>query len=140
MKDCLIIGPAYCFHYNNVFPLLVKKKLQVGLWTVNTWVNKKSHNGYAWFTTLQVNRPEEKKLKLTKTYNEQDYQRYDNYDAIESTSKDVPVDYDGLIGVPISFLKYYPYFDYDILEKRGDLKLNGKQLFQRLIIQKKNYK
>ncbi len=133
MKDCLIIGPAYVFHYNDVYPLLLDKTLKVGVWTVG-WGNI----GCNWFTTLQVNRPESKKLKLSKTYNPDDYPRFDNApDIIESKSKDIPVDYQGLIAVPITFFKYYDYLPYEVLEHRGDLKLDGKTVYERLIIRKK---
>lgn len=58
-------------------------------------------------------------------------------DIIESSSKDIPVDYQGLIAVPITFFKYYDYLPYEILEKRGDLVLNGKTVYERLIIRRK---
>lgn len=135
MKDCLIIGPKTALGYNDVFPLLVNKTLQVGIYVLHFLENK--NIAARWFTTLQVNRPEEKKLKLAKTYNKEYYQVLDNYDAIYCNSKDVPVDYEGKIAVPITFLKYYPYLDYEVIEHRSDLKLNGKTVFERLIIQKK---
>lgn len=139
MKDCLIIGHPTALMYNDVYPLLRDKVLKVGVWTLN-WiiVKDKSVVGAYWCTTLQVNRPEEKKLILSKNYNQEDYPRYDNYDAIECKKNVlIPKDYQGKMGVPISFLKYYPELDYEILELRTDLKLNGKDKFARLIIQKK---
>ena len=49
-------------------------------------------------------------MEFTKKYNPKDYPKYDNYDAIEvSKSQDIPEDYDGVMGVPITFLtKYNP--------------------------------
>lgn len=131
MKACLVIGPAYVLGYREIYPLLRDKILQLGIWTVGwekIWCN--------WFTTLTVERPDDKKLVLTKKYNN-DYRVYDNYDAIECTSKDIPTDYEGKIGVPITFFKYYNYLPYNVLDLRADLKLNGKQQFLKLIIQKK---
>lgn len=140
MKDCLIIGPVTALMYNDVYPLLRDKVLKIGIWTLK-WiiVKDKSVVGAYWFTTLHVNRPEEKKLILTKTYNENDYPRFDNAPDTIECKKNVliPKDYQGKMGVPISFLKYYPELPYEILEKRGDLKLNGKQMFERLIIRRK---
>lgn len=134
MKACLIIGPAYALGYKEIYPLLRDKILQLGISIASwgkIWCN--------WFTTLQVNRPEKKKLILTKTYNPDDYPTYDNApDIIEcANNKDIPIDYDGLIAVPITFFKYYDYLPYDILELRTDLKLNGKHMFARLIIRRK---
>ena len=137
MKACLIIGPGTVMGYNGIYELLRDKVLKIGLHRIVTWENCDGNYGY-WFSTLQVNRPENKKLKLTKTYNENDYPRFDNDpEIIESKSKDIPIDYDGLIAVPITFFKYYDYLQYDILELRTDLKLNGKDKFQRLIIRRK---
>ena len=134
MKACLIIGPAYALGYKEIYPLLRDKILQLGIWTVK-WGNGIRCN---WFTTLSVERPDEKKLVLTKTYNENDYPRFDNDpEIIESKSKDIPVDYLGKIAVPITFFFYFNYLPYEILEYRGDLKLNGKNMFSRLIIRKK---
>lgn len=134
MKDCLIIGPAYAFSYDDSVKLLTEKVLKAGICVVHLTANIACY----WFTTLQVNRPEKRKLILTKTYNENDYPRFDNApDIIESNSKDIPIDYDGLIAVPITFFKYYDYLPYDVLEHRGDLKLNGKTKFKRLIIRRK---
>lgn len=131
MKACLIIGPACALGYKEIYPLLRDKILQLGIWTVG-WKNI----GCNWFTTLTVKRPDDKKLVLTKKYNN-GYRVYDNYDAIECTSKDIPTDYEGKIGVPITFFKYYNYLPYNVLDLRRCLKLNNKELFTRLIIQKK---
>ena len=137
MKDCLIIGPDTVMMYKDVYPLLLDKTLKVGIWTVGCELLGKKAWG-DWLSTLQVNRPESKKLKLSKTYNPDDYHRFNNApDIIESKSKDIPVDYQGLIAVPITFFKYYDYLPYEILELRTDLKLNGKQMFARLIIRRK---
>ena len=136
MKACLILGPATAMMYKEVYPLLRDKVLKIGVWTVG-WETEKGHIVGSWYTTLIPNRPEGKKLKLTRTYNEHDYPRFDNApDIIESKSKDVPVDYPGLIAVPITFFKYYGYLPYEILELRTGLKLNGKNIFARLIIRR----
>jgi len=60
--------------------------------------------GVRWFTNLDYKERHED-LILYKTYIPENYPTYDNYDAIEvSKTKDVPVDYDGVMGVPITFL------------------------------------
>lgn len=136
MKDCLIIGPGAAMTYKEVYSLLQDKVLRVGVWMV-VFDNQADGPMGDWFTTLQVNRPESKKLILTKTYNENDYPSFDDYPAIESTSKDVPIDYDGLIAVPISFFKYYDYLPYEIVDGPLRPRLNGKTKFPRLIIRRK---
>lgn len=66
-------------------------------------------SGVTWFTNLEIKKRHED-LILYKTYNEIDYPKYDNYDAINvDKTKDIPADYGGDIGVPITFLdKYNP--------------------------------
>jgi hypothetical protein len=136
MKDCLIIGATTALTYKDVYPLLRDKVLKVGIWTVG-WETEKGRAVGRWFSTLNPIIPEEKKLKLAKTYNRDDYPRFDNDpDIIESKSKDIPVEYDGLIAVPITFFNYYGYLPYEVIEHRGDLKLNGKTVYERLIIRR----
>jgi hypothetical protein len=56
-------------------------------------------------------------LILYKKYNRAEYPKYDNYDAIEvSKTADIPMDYDGAMGVPITFLDKYNPEQFDILD------------------------
>jgi len=79
------------------------------------------------------------------------YQKYDNYDAIEVPYTDaIPNDYDGVMGVPITFLdKYNPdqfeivggyNYSRDIDGKTWNGKVNGKYVYKRILIQKKTVK
>lgn len=62
-------------------------------------------------------------LELTKTYNPEEYPKYDNYDAIEvSKTKNIPMDYTGLIGVPITFLNSYNPEQFEIIGLFNDYK------------------
>lgn len=57
-----------------------------------------------WFTNLEHSKRNEE-IDLYKRYNPEDYPKYDNYDAIEVAKvSDIPKDYDGAMGVPITFL------------------------------------
>lgn len=137
MKACLIIGHTTALTYKDVYPLLKDKVLTVTERAIH--FNPEAEDVHAkWFTTL-VRSVDMRRRQLTKTYNPDDYPRYDNApEIIECTDKcKIPVDYPDKIGVPISFFYYYPELPYEILEKRGDLVLNGKRLFERLIIRRK---
>lgn len=136
MKDCLIIGPVTALMYKDVYPLLRDKILTVTEMGIH--FNENPNISCKWFTTL-VRSVDMKRRKLTKTYNPDDYPTYDNApDIIECGNKsNIPVDYQDKIGVPITFFFYYPYLDYEVLEHRGDLKLNGKTVYERLIIRRK---
>ena len=70
----------------------------------------------AWFTNLEHSRRREE-LILYKRYNPEEYPKYDNYDAIEvSKTKEIPKDWDGAMGVPISFLDKYNPDQFEIVD------------------------
>ena len=102
-----------------------------------------------WFTNINHKKRNEE-LDLYRKYNETDYPKYDNYDAIEvSKTCDIPMDYEGVMGVPITFLDKYcpsqfeivdinPHF-YSIVEqglpKPKQLKISGrKDPYARILI------
>lgn len=71
--------------------------------------------GIRWWTNIQSNEQVEP-LKLTKHYNPTDYPKYDNYDAINVDKvADIPCDYDGVMGVPITFLDKYNPEQFEII-------------------------
>ena len=72
-------------------------------------------SGVVWLTNLDLNKRHED-LILYKKYTPEEYPKYDNYDAIEvSYTKDIPLDYDGVMGVPITFLDKYNPDQFEIL-------------------------
>ena len=81
-------------------------------------------------------------VELTNTYNPVDYPKYDNYDAIEvSKSKNIPMDYTGLMGVPLSFIYKLNQNQFELIDIwfcSKVLKLSGKNLYARLIIKNKH--
>ncbi len=71
--------------------------------------------GVRWFTNLKSERSHTS-LELTRQYNKEDYPFYENYDAIEvGRTQNIPVDYDGVIGVPITFLDKYNPAQFEII-------------------------
>ena len=112
-KLCLIIGNQNAFVYKEIFPLMMNNKLCTGYNMVKEFNQPdgsiKKFGNICWFTNMKVNKCIEK-IVLTKIYNPIDYPKYDNYDAIEvGRVANIPKDYDGVMGVPITFLfKYNP--------------------------------
>ena len=129
-KKFIIIGNSNAITYKEVFPLIMQDRLWLGVTRSGTgsmWFRimddfpvksgQKVENGVryqtignsAWFTNLDVKKRHEE-LILVKRYSPEEYPRYDNYDAIEvSKIVDIPLDYAGVMGVPITFLgKYNP--------------------------------
>lgn len=129
-KKFLIIGNQNAISYKEIFPLLKNNNMWLGI-TMNgsnryfrvpdsyqlTETTGKIENGvkYAfvkgvrWFTNLD-NKQRNEKIILYKKYSPEEYAKYDNYDAIDvSHVTDIPKDYFGVMGVPITFLgKYNP--------------------------------
>ena len=100
-------------------------------------------SGVRWFTNLDY-KARHKDLILYKTYNEHEYPKYDNYNAINvSKTKEIPLDYDGVIGVPITFMDKYNPSQFEIIQFRKgddgkDLSINGKCPYFRILIKKRD--
>ena len=98
-----------------------------------------------WFTNLDIAKRHEE-IILYKTYNSDDYPTYDNYDAINVNKvADIPMDYNGIIGVPITFLDKYNPEQFEIIKFRKgdddkDLSINGKCPYFRILIRRRQAK
>ncbi len=91
-----------------------------------------------WFTNLKINRMFQI-TEFTKTYNSDTYRKYDNYNAIEVRQVlNIPKDFEGLMGVPITFLLKCDYTKFEILQIHKRLKLDGANVFTRIIIKHKH--
>lgn len=118
-KKFLIIGNDNAITYKDVFALI--KANQVWMWYTRAkefmqpdGSIKKFGNIGRW-TNLDVRKRHEE-LVLYKHYNPEEYPKYDNYDAINvDRITDIPIDYDGAIGVPITFIDKYNPDQFEIL-------------------------
>lgn len=168
MKKFLIIGNMNAITYKEIFPLIKENKVWIGVFfNKSRWFKvpddyKKMDNvsGYkeengekyilvnsiAWFTNMKYNKRNEP-LILTKKYDPALYPKYDNYDAINVDKvKDIPMDYDGVIGVPITFLDKYCPEQFEIIgeanhgkDSEWDLftpSVDGKTIFKRILIKR----
>jgi len=141
-KKFLIIGSKNAITYKEIFKLIKENKIWLGYGFVkgDAYFSVKNPRDFAsgvynpktglvhfrnvgWFTNLDFKKRHED-LILYKKYDHINYPKYDNYDAIEvSKVADIPIDYDGAMGVPITFLdKYNP----DQFELVGMAEDNGK--------------
>ena len=159
-KLCLIIGNQNAFACKGIFQLIKDNKLQTGYNMVKEFNQPdgsiKKFGNVCWFTNMKVNKCIEK-LVLTKTYNPIDYPKYDNYDAIEvGRVANIPKDYDGVMGVPITFINKYNPNQFEILghtsssdnspevealrtdpnHRHGGF-INGKKKYARILIRRK---
>lgn len=112
-KKFLIIGNKNALTYKEIFSLVMDDEIWLGYNSVKSFLRPdgllQNFGNIGWFTNLDVCKRHEK-LVLRCEYEETKYLKYDNYDAIEvSRVEDIPCDYEGIMGVPISFLdKYNP--------------------------------
>jgi hypothetical protein len=136
-KKFLIIGNVNAISYKEIFKLIKEDKLWLGysirsgdrefgvpddypLNAAGFRIDNQGRKyirvkGVRWFTNLDFKERHEEMI-LYKAYNPSEHPRYDNYDAIEvSQTKDIPADYDGAIGVPITFLDKYNPDQFEIL-------------------------
>lgn len=140
-KKFLIIGNKNAITYKEFFPLLRDNKVWIGYNNVKSFIQLdgsiKKFGNIGWYTNLEIEKRHEK-LILNKKYTPKEYSNYDNYLAINVNKViDIPYDYNGVIGVPITFLDKYNPDDFEIL---GADEAEGKGLSNGLYIQGSKYK
>ena len=137
-KKFLIIGNQNAIHYKEIFPLIMANKLWLGYGFkggaahfinqhYEDYATAGDHregmirvSGVTWFTNLEIPKRNEE-LVLYRKYKPEDYPSYENYDAIEvSKTADIPEDWDGLMGVPDTFLDKYNPDQFEIIGNAGD--------------------
>ncbi len=172
-KEFLIIGHQNAITYKEIFKLIKNDKIWLGYGfkggaghfhsNYEDYATAGDHkegmvrvSGVHWFTNLDFNKRHED-LILYKKYSPEEYFKYDNYDAINvDKTKDIPMDYDGIMGVPITFLNRFNPSQFklvgsDISVKNGELDylikkgwkgkidrgyINGKRMYSRLFIER----
>ena len=174
-KKFIIVGNRNAITYKEIFPYIKNNELWLGngfqsgnaYFSITPQFAKEQNyangvynadNGLVkfrncvWFTNInhtKRNTP----LDLYKKYSADEYPKYDNYDAIEvSKVSEIPMDYDGVIGVPITFLDKYCPTQFEIVgimsgakgetftngnDGRAKFYVNGKGVYARILIRRK---
>ncbi|WP_297179970.1 adenine-specific methyltransferase EcoRI family protein [uncultured Porphyromonas sp.] len=133
-KKFIIIGHQNGITYKEVFPLILQNKIWLGYgfrgnagFFINhayeDYASASSHkegmirvSGVTWYTNLDIQKRHEE-LTLYKKYSPEEYPHYDNYDAINvDKTTDIPCDYDGVMGVPITYLDKHNPDQFEILD------------------------
>lgn len=175
-KAFIIIGNQNAITYKEIFPLFMHNQIWYGAsihshgrdfrvpddYPLQAYEYRTDENGFKyinvkgvrWFTNVDYKERHEK-LILYKQYNPEDYPQYDNYDAIEvGKTADIPCDYDGTIGVPISFVDKYNPDQFEILgcsdngavpdeyklphfKRHNEPYVNGQKKYKRIFIRRK---
>lgn len=165
-KKFLIIGNINAITYKEIFKLIKENKAWLGinmgrgisgfivpkhyeLFGSEARIDEEGNrivatNNCLWLTNLDTFKRHED-IVLTKKYygNENQYPKFDNYDAINvDKTQDIPVDYNGIMGVPITFLHKYNPEQFELIKFRKgndekDLSINGKCPYFRILIKNK---
>ena len=173
-KKFVIIGHQNAISYKEIFKLIKENKIWLGFGFKGGaahFINKHYEDyavagdhkegmirvsGVVWFTNLDISKRHDD-LILYKQYNDEEYPTYDNYDAINvNTTKDIPKDFKGVMGVPITFLDKYNPEQFEILglsasagynkeivgipflgDKDARPLINGKNTYARIFIRNK---
>lgn len=165
-KQFLVIGNVNAITYKEIFDLIQNDKAWLGvnlgrgisgfivpehyqLYGTEVKINEEGQriiatNGCLWLTNLELNqRHEDITLKMEYTGNEEKYPKYDNCDGINvNRTQDIPKDYAGLMGVPITFLHKYNPDQFEIVKFRKgdddkDLRINNKCPYFRILVRNK---
>jgi hypothetical protein len=143
-KKFIILGNQNAITYKEIFKPIKENKIWLGVdnggtkwfqvpdhYNITTESRKKTENGnkffsmgsIMWFTNLDIEKRHED-LILYKTYNKAEYPKYENYNAINVDKvSDIPMDYKGFMGVPVTFLNKYNPNQFEIIGMAED---NGK--------------
>lgn len=136
-KHFIIIGNVNAITYKEVFPLIMQNKIWIGasihsgdrafyvpddypLNAAGCGVDEDGRRfirvkGVRWYTNLDIKQRHEEMI-LVKRYAPEKYQKYDNYDGINvDATADIPCDYTGMMGVPITFLDKYSPDQFEVL-------------------------
>ena len=166
-KQFLVIGNMNAVTYREIFPLIRDNKVWLGNKAGHFWFKVPEHyeekatdfkideNGQkwrrmgniCWFTNLDIEKRHEE-MTLFRHYTPEEYPKYDNYDAIDvKKTTDIPCDYFGIMGVPITFMQYHNPSQFDLVgefnhgqDSEFDLAVpcvNGKVGFKRIAIRRK---
>jgi len=165
-KKYLLISNQNAITYKEIFPYIKRNEAKVGyhfgemafrvpddtpprktrFWIDDDGQKWRSIGNAMWLTNLEVKRVNGK-LNLEKSFDENEYQKYDNFDAIHiKRVVEIPYDYYGIMGVPITFLQYHDENQFEIIgeanhgsDNEYDLFkpiVNGKEVFKRILIRR----
>lgn len=162
-KKFIILGNQNAVTYKEIFPLLRENKLWLGYYSGDmefvvpdyyeprptryreeNGIKYRSMGNICWFTNIDIQKRHEN-ITLYKQYSSKDYPLYDNYNAINVDKvAEIPYDYDGVMGVPITFLDKYNPDQFEIVGdemslgiEKGRGYINGRRLYSRIFIRHK---
>ena len=166
-KKFLILGQQNAITYKDIFTLVKENKMWLGInnggekwfevkdhYDITTKSRKKIEDGKKyfsmgninWYTNLEHNK-RNKELQLYRKYNSKNHPKYDNYDIINvDRITDIPMDYNGIMGVPITILDKYNPNQFEIVGIANSSRyifhncftiIKGKKIYNRILLKNK---
>ena len=167
-KQYIVIGNMNAAIYKEIFPLIKENRIWLGynsghFWfkVPNSYEEKKTDykidehgqkwrrmGNICWFTNVDIEKRHEN-MVLFRNYSPKEYPKYDNFDAIEvGKTADIPFDYNGVMGVPLTFMSQYNPEQFEIIGLDrytvpkeilvgGRVAINGKPKYARILIRRK---
>ncbi|OGO77216.1 MAG: modification methylase [Clostridiales bacterium GWB2_37_7] len=166
-KHLIIIGNQNAITYREFLSLLIDNKIWLGYTSGHFWfrvpddyeekktdfkideagVKWRRMGNICWFTNIDIEKRHEA-MTLFRNYTPDKYPKYDNYDAINvNRTVDIPCDYFGVMGVPITFIDKHNPEQFDLIgdnryhdgqDFADDINfINGKGLYRRLLIRRR---
>lgn len=159
-KKFVIVGNIHAITYKEIFPYLKNNQIWIGYTKPKEFIDAKNKTtqkfgNIYWYSNLNIKKRSEI-LETIASYkkNPEKYPKYDNYDAIDVKSvMEIPLDYNGAMGVPSAFLEKYNPKQFQLLgigtgnaakelgvaknyRGRTDLSINSKCPYARILIRK----
>jgi len=163
-KNFIVLGNLNAVKYKDVFPHIMNNRIFIGksirygdteFIVPNTFFDPKKTKNFTidkisgnklvkvpsirWYTNLKYDGFNQTTLNLVKTIDSMVYEFFDGYDNIINCDKvsNIPKDYNGIIGVPISFIDKYNSNQFKIIGLIRVPKIKGTEIYSRILIQKK---
>ena len=129
MVDFLVIGPRSAYAYKNIFILIKDENIMVGYNRESMYFDNNEKGVICrWFSSISDYYPP--KLELKRQYKEEDFRKFDNLDIINiDRIEDIPLDYQNIMGVPLSFLDKWNRDQFEIVGLLSDNKGDGIYIF-----------
>ena len=141
-KKILTIGPIPALGYKDISARLLSRDLWNGPFPLLKWFenprapSERAHVSACWYTNLEHGCAP-RGVDCVKLYTPEEYPKYDNCDAIDvSVTAHIPGDYDGVMGVPLTYILLHDPGIYDLIARISP-RLQGENLFHRWLIRRR---
>lgn len=141
-KSYLLVAPIHAVAYKVVWLEILAGRCRLGTQRITGGKGFDTPDGERsvatlWLTDLDHGVPRSG-VDLTAEYNPDIHRTYDNFDAINvDRTPDIPGDWDGLIGVPITFLDKWDPEQFELVDRAMELYVDGRRMFSRLIVRRR---